>query len=123
MKTLLLATAAALFGITVSQANAQTPPSMSVNCAALSGSPMMCVKNETQYPVIGIQATTGMQFGSDWILIPGGPIPPGGTSIVRFPTWGTGCMKYVTIKTASGMTHTYPNVDVCRFTSFNVRGW
>lgn len=122
MKSLLLA-AVAFFGITVSQANAQMPPSTMVNCAALHGSPMMCVKNETQYPIVGIQATTNVQFGTEWITIPGGPIAPGGTSIVRFPIWGFGCLKFVTIKTANGMTHTYPNVDVCQSTSFNVRSW
>ena len=95
-----------------------------VNCAALQGTPLMCVKNSANAPVVAIQATSRGGFNpSAWIRIPGGPIMPGGTSIVRFNSWEGGCNQYVTIQTADNRTHTYPNVNVCNSTSFNISGW
>jgi len=97
---------------------------INVNCAALNGSPMMCVKNATSAPVVAVQATSNMGFNpTSWINIPGGPIMPGGTSIVRFPTWAGGCNQYVSIRLADGRTHTYPFTNVCSSTSFTVQGW
>lgn len=101
----------------------QTASAQNVNCAALSGSPLMCVKNQSPFVIDGIQANTANTFGSQWIRIPGGPIGPGGTSIVNFGNWHGQCRMFVVIHTSSGATHVYPNVDVCRATSFNVTGW
>lgn len=95
-----------------------------VNCAALQGTPLMCVKNSAAAPVVAIQATSRNSYNPNgWIRIPGGPIMPGGTSIVKFNAWEGGCTQYVTIQTADGKTHTYPNVNVCNSTSFNVTNW
>ena len=75
-------------------------------------------------PVVAIQASSNTGFNANnWINIPGGPIMPGGTSIVRFPAWSGGCNQFVSIRTAEGRTHTYPVVNVCSSTSFVVRGW
>ena len=120
LKTML----AAIVGVlSISTASvAQSAPD--VNCAALSGTPLMCVKNAAMSPVVAIMASSrdGMN-GNDWINIPGGPIMPGGTSIVRFPAFSGGCNQYVSIRTAEGRTHTYPGVNVCSSTSFIIRGW
>jgi hypothetical protein len=93
-----------------------------VNCFALSNSPFMCIKNNTPYPISAIQAYDGMSMGKTWIDIPGGLIISGGTTVVKFGTWSS-CVKTVAIRTASGQTHAYPNVNVCTSTSFNVTGW
>jgi hypothetical protein len=99
-------------------------PSQQVNCAVLANTPLMCVKNESAFPITAIIASSSAVFGSDWIPIPGSQILPGGTTIVRFPTgWGTNCIKYVGVRTASGQVHSYPSVDVCHSTSFIIRGW
>ena len=64
MKKLLLALAIASVSlIPVSQAQ----PVNSVNCAALSGIPLMCLKNTTSYYVVAVQANTGYSFGPNWI--------------------------------------------------------
>ena len=123
MKNLLAGISLAL-GISLSASQPALAQANIVNCAALSGSPMMCVKNMSGAPVVAIQATPNQNFNpTSWINIPGGPIMPGGTSIVRFNAWNGGCNQFVTIRTAEGRTHTYPFVNVCSSTSFNVTGW
>ena len=118
MKTLLALAAATIAFTNVAQA--QTPD---VNCAALQGTPLMCVKNASKMPVVAIQASSRNAYNPHaWINIPGGPISPGGTSIVKFNSWEGGCNQYVTIQTMDGKTRTYPNVNVCNNTSFVVRG-
>ena len=121
MKKIAIAVVAALGCLGVSAANAETPD---VNCSALSGTPLMCVKNAAMSPVVAIQAASNNGFNPNgWINIPGGPIMPGGTSIVKFNAWSGGCNQYVSIRTENGTVRTYPGVDVCRSTSFMVRGW
>src|SRR5579859_1445566 len=117
MKKLLLL--GALLGVTClgAPAHAQQDP---VNCGALSGSPLMCIKNRSPYTVVGVQANVNPGYGQQWLQIPGGPIPPGGTSIVNFGNWNGKCRMYVNIRTDAGLTHSYPNVDVCGSTSFIV---
>lgn len=100
-------------------ANAATPD---VNCAALQGSPFMCIKNASIYPITGVQAVNDSAAGQSWIDIPGGPIMPGGTSIVKFPTRSGGCVQFVLVRSATGRTNSFPNVDVCKSTSFTIRG-
>jgi hypothetical protein len=121
MKKILL-TAIALAGFAFST-NASAQMSSMTNCSALSGTPLVCVKNNTSFPVVAIQAYDGMSFGGNWIQVPGGVISPGGTTVVRFPVYTTGCMKNVVIKTMTGATHVYQNVDVCHTVSFLVNGW
>lgn len=97
---------------------------LGVRCDALSGSPYMCVKNLTSFPIIGMQASSSMGFNAKaWINIPGGPIMPGETTIVKFSSWAGGCNQFVTIQTADMKTHTYPFVDVCHSVSFLVKSW
>ncbi len=117
----LLAFTAAVVLLPLSGAKAQQAPD--VNCAALSGTPLMCVKNASPFSIVGIQAITGNAFNpSAWIPISGGPIAPGGTAIVKFPTW-SGCVQTVFVRTSSGTTHPYFNTNVCAATSFVIRGW
>lgn len=118
MKRMLLALALLVTGSQF--ANAQSYPN--VNCAALMNSPLMCVKNMSHYDIVRIQATTG-DFGASWISIPGGAIPPGGTSIVNFGNYGGRCNMNVYVQTNAGITHPYRGVDVCRNTSFNITDW
>jgi hypothetical protein len=95
-----------------------------VDCSNLTNTPRMCIVNESQYPIVAVQASASMQFGSDWIQIPGsGVIPPQGVGIVQFPTYGTGCEKSVVVKTKSGATHGFPSVNVCKSTKFKIAGW
>lgn len=110
----------AMSGLFSGSAQAQVPD---VNCAALINSPYMCIKNSSRYPVLGLQASSSQTYGANWIMIPGGPIQPGGTAIVKFPVaFGSDCRKFVIINTAAG-PHVFPGVDVCRSTTFNVSGW
>ena len=122
MKKFAIAAFVALGCLTLSsESNAQ---GIDVNCAALSGTPLMCVKNAAMSPVVAIQAASNNGFNPNgWINIPGGPIAPGGTSIVKFNAWSGGCNQYVSIRTANNQVHTYPFVNVCSSTSFTVRGW
>ena len=95
-----------------------------VNCAALTNSPFMCVKNMSSYPVVAMQASSSNGFNTNaWIRIPGGAIHNSATAIVKFNAWSGGCNQYVTILTSDNRTHTYPQVNVCQATSFNVNGW
>lgn len=115
-----LALALSLTGM-ASFANAQ--PASIVNCTELTNTPLMCVKNNTNMFVTGIQAVslTTMIPSPTWIKISGGAIQPGGTTIVRFGTgWGNDCFKNVFIQTQDGKTHNFQRVDVCHFTSFNI---
>lgn len=109
----------ALAGMSILSQHAKA---QAVNCDALHNSPYMCLTNLSPYSVTGIQATSSSVYGSNWITIPGGPIPPGGTSIVQFPTggWGTDCNKYVVIRT-TGPAHVFPGVNVCKASRFIVR--
>jgi|LauGreDrversion4_2_1035121.scaffolds.fasta_scaffold341270_1 hypothetical protein len=67
----ILALAAVILSAGVSQAQAQH---VDVNCAALKGSPLMCVKNSSPFPVVAIQATSNQGFNpNSWINIPGVP--------------------------------------------------
>ena len=120
MNKILLFSAVALMSV-VGLAQAQPVPD--VNCAALSGSPLMCVKNASAFPVVAVQAYTGNTYGNSWVNIPGGTINPGGTTVVKFDSWHGGCNQNIVIRTASGQTHSYPSIDVCRNTSFVIRGW
>ena len=120
MKYLLFALAALL---TVAVVTAHAQSIYSVNCAALSGSPYMCIKNASPFPVVAVQAAGSNMFSPNrWIQIPGGAIVSGGTAVVKFDSWA-GCRQYVSIRTASGAVHTYPFVDVCANTSFVIQGW
>jgi hypothetical protein len=95
-----------------------------VNCDELSGTPIMCVKNESPFSIVGIQTSSMATFGQNWIPIRGGQIVPGGTTAVRFPTgWGTDCIKFMVVRTSAGTTHVFPGVDVCHRGSFTIRGW
>lgn len=114
--------AVALFAMSGTSAQAQPAPD--VNCAALSNSPFMCIKNAANSPVVAVQASSSNMFSpTRWINIPGGAILPGGTAIVKFDAWSGGCNQFVSIRMASGQTHTYPYINVCSSTSFLVRGW
>lgn len=111
-------------------ANAQTMNPASVQCGALSGSPFMCVKNASHYPIVDITTVVPSMYNptyvpSSWIHIPGGAISPGGTTVVKFNTtfFGPGCVQTVLVRTATGQTHPYKNVDVCRNTSLTVADW
>jgi hypothetical protein len=117
MKFGLLAAAAVVFGLIGSAASANT------NCAALNGSPMMCLKNQAAMPIVAVQAVSSTTMGNNWVSIPGGPIQPGDVSIVRFPVFSGGCFQSVFVKTASGKTHMIPHVDVCHNTSLVISGW
>lgn len=116
----ILAALAAIAGLfAVAPAHAQ-----SNNCSALSGTPAICLENHSSYPIVGVQAASSTTFGNAWVPIPGGMIPPGGMTIVRFPTaWGSDCHKFVVVKTMAGTTHVFPGVDVCHSTKFMVGGW
>ena len=114
----ILAALAAIAGLCTAQAHAQN------NCSALTGTPLMCMENHSSYPVVAVQAASTSAFGSNWIPIPGGMIPPGGMSIIRFPTgWGNDCNKYVVVRTSSGSTHVFPGVNVCASSKFMIPGW
>ena len=117
----------AAFAILMLAASGQKQPTyaqaLGVNCAALSGSPYMCIKNQSSSPVIAVTASSGNMFGNDWINIPGGPIMPGGTSIVRFNTWSGGCNQHLFVRTANGQTHMLPFLNVCQAASVIISGW
>ena len=121
--------------LTVTKANAQTanppsPPMSWTQCGALTNSPFMCVKNGSPYPITDIVTVLPSMWSptyvpSGWIHIPGGAIPSGGSTIVKFNTtfFGPGCVQNVIVKTAAGTTHNFPNVDVCRTTSLPIMPW
>ena len=118
----ILAIAAMCLGTAFIPAPAVAQLAPDVNCAVLRGSPFMCVKNASHVPVVAIQATSTQAYNpNSWISIPGGPIAPGGTSIVRFEPFQGGCRQFVTIRRADGQTRVFPNVDVCNSTSFLIR--
>jgi hypothetical protein len=94
------------------------------NCSALLGFPLICVKNESAFPIMGIQTTSSMSLGSNWIAVPGGPIPPGGLAIVKFPPW-SGDYQNVFVKTMEGRTRMFPHQNVRWLTSLVIgrEGW
>lgn len=95
-----------------------------VNCAALRGSPMMCVKNASVFPIVAIQALNSNAFNPNaWINIPGGDIRPGGTAIVKFPAYAGGCIQTIFVRTATGNVHPFSSVNVCSSTSLTIRGF
>lgn len=101
--------------------HAQSPTGM-VNCQALNGSPLICFKNESAFPIVGIQTSSSMAWGTDWTAPPGGPIPPGGTTVIRLPSGWSG-MKYMSVKTADGGSHVINHgtmFDIYRVTSVTV---
>ena len=124
MKNFLCAAAIAIGSILFVENNATAQSINGVNCGALVGFPLMCVKNMTSSPVVAIEATPNFGFNpTGWINIPGGPIMPGTTTVVKFNTFVGGDNQYISIKMANGTTHTYPFVNVRYNTSFNVVGW
>jgi hypothetical protein len=99
-----------------------------VNCGILRGSPFMCIKNQAAAPVVAVQVVNlGSPFApNSWIDMGyfGGPIPQGGTTVVKFSTYGSGCQKLLFVKLASGATHPF-QTDVCAAASITVpnTGW
>jgi hypothetical protein len=93
------------------------------NCAMLSGSPFMCLKNESNKPIVAVQAVApggGWYNESAWINIPGGGVMPGGAAVIKFPAY-KGCTQTVVVKTADGQPHYFWNVNVCQSTSITIR--
>lgn len=119
----ILAAIAIGFVSLLSMKNDAHAQNIDVNCAALSGSQFMCIKNNSRYPVVAVQASTGMFSPAGWINVPGNSIYPGGTAIVRFNVFAGGCMQHVSIRTLDGQVHSYPFTDVCHYSSFTVNGW
>lgn len=96
-----------------------------VNCAVLRGSPFMCIKNQAAAPITDIQIVNmGGMMGNGWMNMGyfGGAIQPGGTTIVKFGTYGSGCQKILFVRLQSGSTHPF-NLDVCANSSLVVQGW
>src|ERR1019366_6233095 len=127
MKRFLSFAAAAIFMTAVSlpaMAQGMTNPA-AVQCGALSGSPFVCIKNASQFPVTDITTVLPSSWGgfnpntASWIHIPGGAVQPGGTTIVKFNTsfFGPGCVQNIVVRMASGQTHMFPSVNVCNSTS------
>jgi len=118
-----IAVAAALLGFGLSNhAQAQT---LGVNCSALSGTPFMCVKNASNYPVTSIQASNGQSPGARWISMPGGTLNPGETTIVKFDTagngWGNACTQNVFVRDRAGQSHPFRQIDVCHGAGLVIR--
>lgn len=96
-----------------------------VNCAVLRGSPFMCIKNQAAAPITDIQIVNmGGMMGNGWMNMGyfGGAIQPGGTTIVKFGTYGSGCQKILFVRLQNGSTHPF-NLDVCANSSLVVQGW
>lgn len=94
------------------------------NCAMLTRSPFMCVKNEFPAPVVAVQAVPpggGWFNPAAWITIPGGGIAPHGAAVVKFPAYSKGCIQTVVVRTADGSPHYFWNTNVCESTSLTVR--
>jgi hypothetical protein len=119
-----------LFGLLLVPAatHAQMPPTSYVNCANLRGYPLVCFKNNSPVPIIGIVTSSSMQYGTDWIVPPGDRCPspisqpcivPNGTSVIKLPSGWSG-MRYIQVRKADGTTTTINHgqpVDIYNSTS------
>jgi hypothetical protein len=118
-----LAVAAVVLGLHVMPARAQGNTSM-FNCAMLTGSPYLCLKNEGNAPIVAVQAVApgfGYFNPTAWIQIPGGAIPQGGAAVIRFPTFTHGPVQNIVVRTADGNAHYMWNVDVVHITSVTIK--
>src|SRR4051812_47014615 len=87
---------AVLFGL-AKPAAAQIP----FNCAMLSGSPFLCLKNESGKLLVAIQTVapnSGWYNPASWVTIPGGGVQPGGAAVVKFPAY-KGCIQNIVVRT------------------------
>lgn len=108
----------AVSGLWPTPAAAQSVP---VNCAALSGSPFLCLKNMSGKAVTAIQAVApgfGWYNPSAWISV---MVPPGGVSVVRMPTYTHGDVQNLVVRSDDGQPHYFWNVNVRRVTSLEIR--
>lgn len=115
--------AAAMLVLATERGHAQA---MNVNCAALSGSPFLCLKNDSRMPVIGIQAVApghGWYSPGGWIPISGGGVKPGGVVVVKMPTYSNGDIQNIVVQSADGKPHYFWNTNVRQVTSLLIRGF
>jgi hypothetical protein len=99
---------------------------MGVNCGALSGSPFICLKNESSVPITGIQAVApgyGWYRPDGWIPISGGGVHPGGVVVVKMPTYSHGDVQNIVVRSADGKPHYFWNTNVRQVTSLLIRGF
>jgi hypothetical protein len=104
-------------------AQAQGNTSM-FNCAMLSGTPFMCLKNESVAPIVAVQAVApgyGWFNPTAWIMVPGGGIQPGGAAVIKFPVFSHGAVQNIVIRTADSQVHYMWNVNVVANTSLTIR--
>lgn len=124
MKHILGAAAIALL-VGVAAFGGSTPASaqMQFNCAMLSGTPFLCLKNMSDKGVVAVQAIApgfGWYNPSAWIAIPGGGITPGGAAVVKMPTYSHGDVQNIVVRSADGQPHYFWNVNVRRITSLDI---
>jgi len=96
-----------------------------INCSALNGTPKMCIKNGSLFPIVDVVAVPkGFVFNpgsAQWIHVPGGAIPPGGMTIVTFPVWQNGTSVFdIYVRDQVGQVHRFSNVDVVHYTSLAI---
>ncbi len=93
------------------------------NCAMLTGTPFMCLKNESSKGLVAVQAVApggGWFNPSAWIPIPGGGVSPGGAAVIKFPAY-KGCIQTVVVRSEDGQPHYFWNANVCQNTSLTIR--
>jgi len=88
-----------------------------INCDALSGGDLVCVKNLTHNRIKEITCD-GHFFGTANISVPGGSIPSGGIGIVDFNKGA--CGSGITIITSDGKQHRIPGQDVKKLTILTI---
>ncbi len=116
---------AGIFGLfTSSMSHPAAAQALGVNCDALSGTTRVCIKNASHWSITSIMAVPGNGAPTGaWVNIPGGFIPPGGTTIVNFPAYQVGTSIFtVWVRTATG-THPFGNVNIVASTGFIVSDW
>jgi len=94
------------------------------NCAALSGSPYLCLKNLSGKAIVAIQAVApgfGWYNPTAWIPIAGGGVAPGGAAVVKMPTYSHGDFQNIVVRSDDGQPHYFWNVNVRRITSLEIR--
>ena len=114
-------------GASLCFAGAGASQAHSHSSAYLSGSTMMTVHNQSDYPIISIQSSNS-EYGATYrwgspLAFAGGEIFPHSSAVVNFGDLTGAWVFFVRITTANGLTHVYGNVNVCKRNNITVSDW